>query len=120
MVLGISMLAIYSAQPAYATIYWDGGSASDGFFVPKLNKLGMNAVFGGPVTMNGNDGHYIVLQAEQNVPDMLNQLKDQFPELSEKDISTGNIDSDALYCFHQREQFHQGDSCSYLIIKIFS
>jgi hypothetical protein len=88
--VGTSYLLLNSGTAAYATIYWNGGSATDEFFVPKLQKLGMKAVFGGPVTINSNNGHYIVMEAKQIIPELLSELKNQFSELPAENVSVGN------------------------------
>jgi hypothetical protein len=87
---GGSYFLLFSVEKAQATIYWQGGSATEGFFIPKLQKLGMKAIFGGPVTINSNEGHYIVMEAKQKIPELLSELRNQFSELSGNDISIGN------------------------------
>jgi hypothetical protein len=79
--LGASCFLIHSAEKASAAIYWGGGQASDTFFLGKLNNLGHNAVFGGPVTINGSNGHFVVYKADASVPKILGQLKNQFSQL---------------------------------------
>ena len=85
-----SYFLLFSVEKAHATIYWQGGSATDSFFVPKLQKLGTKAVYGGPVTINSNKGHFIVMEAKQTIPKLLSDLKNQFSEIPKSDISIGN------------------------------
>lgn len=94
---GTSYLLLNSCSTAYATIYWNGGSATDSFFVPKFYKLGMKAIFGGPVTLNGSGGHFVVLQANQTVPELLYQLEEQFSELPPGNVSTGKGTNGAFF-----------------------
>ena len=85
--LGTSFFLVHSVEKASAAIYWGGGKVSDTFFFGKLNNLGYNTVFGGPVTINGSNGHFVVYRADASVPKILGQLKNQFSQLSSDDTT---------------------------------
>ncbi len=86
---GVSYLALFPAGEARATIYWHGGSATDQVFVPRLGGLGMRAVFGGPVTVNSNDGYYVIMEANRDVPMLLERLEDRFADLPPENVNIG-------------------------------
>ena len=109
---GASYFLLFSIEKAQATIYWQGGSATDIFFVPRIRTLGMKAVYGGPVTMNGNDGHYVVLTAEQDVPELLKELKQKFSELPEEDVIVGKGTNAGFFTVNAGDR-----TCAIMLIK---
>lgn len=112
LVLGASYFLIHHADQASATIYWESPGVRDSFFLGKLGDLGYNATFGGPITMNGSNGHFVIYQANATVQDTLKQLKKHFAQLSPEDI---HVKEDAKTGFFVAECGQK--TCAWMLIR---
>ena len=88
--LSISWFLIYSVKEASAGIYWGDSTVSDSFFFDKLLNLGYKAVFGGPVVLNGENGHFAVFRINGTIPEIGEQIKNRFAQLHPDDVIVGN------------------------------
>ena len=109
---GASYFLIHSIGETSAAIYWGGGTASDALFFDKLNNLGYNAVFGGPVTINGSNGHFVVYKANASVPRILGELRKQLSRSSSDNTAT---QEDAKTGFFIAE--YQQRTCALMLVK---
>ena len=93
--LGAGLIAVTSyflinpGSTAHASIYWNGGQTADSFFIENLCDNNTKFVYATPITVNTNDGYFVVLQTNQAVPELLEQFKDRFSHFAPENIIVG-------------------------------
>jgi hypothetical protein len=111
----VSYLLILSVQPASATIHWKGGAATDNLFISRMRNLGMKLSFGSPVTLNGNDGYYAALLADQEIPQLLKELKEKFSDLPDESIVVGKGTNAGFFTVKADDR-----TCSIMLIRDYN
>ena len=97
LIVGLGMLLAFvtsyfffwSVGEVHADIYWQVEMNSGAFLLRRFEGCVDRIIFGGPVTLNSKDGHYLVMEADQNVSGLLKQLKQEFSTLPPENITIG-------------------------------
>ena len=92
-----SYFLFWSVGEVHADIYWQGQRDSGAQFLETFEGFVDRVIFGGPVTLNSKDGHYLVMEADQDVPALLKQVKQTYSHLPPENISIGQGDTGGFF-----------------------